>query len=175
MAKDLYILDLVTQESLEIQFVPQEIQYNPESTWVAIASSGRNNPLYHYTGSEDTLAFEIDWHAQIEDRDDVIAKCRWLESLTKNNGWDEPPHHVELIWGSLFGVPTSEWVVTAAPYKLSNFHRPSNMLPIQAYQQVTLKRITTTNRDYSEIRATKYAIPKLPGLQTLPFLKPTEE
>ena len=151
--KNLYIVDLITQEYLAIQFVPQELAYSAESKFVAIESSGRNNPLYHYTGSEDTLTFELDWHAEQEDRNDVIDRCRWLESLTKNNGWEEPPHHVKLIWGNLFDRDTTRWIVTAAPYKLSMFAGHRLMMPTQAYQTITLKKIANHNLTYPEIRA----------------------
>ena len=146
-----YIVDLVTQQWLEIQWVPKELSYKPDSNWVAIHSSGRNNPLYHYTGSEDTLEFELDWYAEFKDRGDVIDKCRWLESLSKNNGWEEPPHHVAIIFGNVFN-DNSTWIVASAPYRLSDFHAPTQMMPIQAYQTITLKRVTKKNLTYEDVR-----------------------
>jgi hypothetical protein len=155
----LYILDKVTGEYLEIQFVPLEISYNPESKFIPIASPGRNNALYHYTGSEDTLSFTLDWHSIDTNREDVIQKCRWMEALTKNDGLALPPHYVSLIWGqsissdsrprvSLFGDSEIDntWLVVSAPYRLSLFHGEYNMLPIQAYQEVTLKRVVPYSR-----------------------------
>jgi hypothetical protein len=169
--KNLYFVDLVTFDRLEIQFVPDKLSYKPDSKFIAIESSGRNNPIYHYTGSEDTLTFRLDWHAKDEDRRDVIDKCRWLEALSKNNGWEEPPHPVMLVFGNLFETSTDNWLVTAAPYDLDNFRVASFMLPVQAYQEITLKRIANHNLDYKDIKAQSYKF--IERLQPLPTNKVT--
>ena len=131
-------------EFIKFQFIPSELEYTPNSNFETIASMGRNNPLYHYTGSEDILKFNLDWYAEEESREDVIRKCKRLESLTKNDGFDNPPHHVKLIWNSLI-YSDATWIVTSAPYKLSLFQAHRNMLPQQAYQELTLKRVTVNN------------------------------
>lgn len=153
-------------KSIRLPFVPRQLEYNIESSFVGIASFGRNNPFYQYTGSEDTLSFQIDWFSEHNHREDVIFNCRWVEALTKSNGYDEPPHRVYLQWGTnnvLFdGVL---WVVTSANYILSDFVKayrdqqgsivPVNMLPQQARQEIKLKRITRSNRTTSEIIGSK--------------------
>lgn len=144
-----YILDLVTKNRLFFQTIPLELNYNPESSWVAIAAAGRNNPTYHYTGSEDTLSFMITWYAATEGRADVIRKCKWLESLSKNDGYDNQPHSVQCIFGDLF--KEAKWIVFSAPYKLAMFNRQIGMLPQLATQEITLKRITVTNRTRRDI------------------------
>ena len=129
---------------------------------------GRNNPHYHYTGAEDTLEFVIDWFSADNNRTDVIFNCRWVEALSKNNGYNNRLPRVKIKWGELdylFGE--HEWVVSNAPYKLSNFvaayhERDENFkagelvkvgsLPQQAYQTITLKRITKTNLTSKQIR-----------------------
>ena len=146
---------------IQLPFVPRELDYNPESNFVGIASFGRNNPFYQFTGSEDTLTFEIDWFSKEVNREDVIFNCRWLEALTKGDAYDEIPHRVKIVWGSdnkLF--EDSIWLLVSAPYRLSNFVRgyrldgqdyKVGMLPQQAYQTVTFKRITKLNRSTKEI------------------------
>ena len=160
---------------LSLPFVPHEINYIPESKFVGIASFGSSNPIYHYTGSEDTLTFVIDWFSKENHREDVIFNCRWMEALTKADGNQEPPHRVKIIWGgqntqlnlgllynpqTLFG--DSIWILVDAPYKLSQFNRgymdplskdfiSTNMLPQQALQTVTFKRITSYNRSSKDI------------------------
>jgi hypothetical protein len=149
--RGLIIKDLVTLEQISIQFVPQELDYTPDSNFIPIASMGRNNPLYHYTGSEDTLKFTLDWYANIESREDVITNCKKLEALTKNDSFDKPPHPIKLIWNDkLFSKST--WLVVSAPYKLSLFQAHRNMLPQQAYQEITLKRLTEFNSSLNQIR-----------------------
>lgn len=147
--------------SLRLPFVPEVLNYNPQSNFVGLASFGRNNPYYHYAGSEDILTFTIDWFSAVNNRTDVIFYCKWLESLTKGDGYDDTPHRVILSWGRenlLFD--NSIWLVTSAPYDLSQFINSYDkggqnfkvgLLPQQAYQKVTLKRITENNRTTAEI------------------------
>lgn len=155
--------DKRTYSYLKLPFVPRELNYSPESNFVGIASFGRNNPFYQFTGSEDTLTFEIDWFSERDDREDVIFNCRWLEALSKSDGYDDVPHRVILSWGmdnKLFS--DSIWLVTSAPYRLTDFVRgyqdentreiiSVGMLPQQAYQQVTLKRLSNLNRTTKQI------------------------
>lgn len=146
---------------LRIPFIPRELQMTTESNFVGISSFGRNNPFYQYTGAEDTLTFEIDWLSDINSREDVITKCRWIEALTKGDGYNDVPHRVILMWGAdnkLFR--DYKWLVVAAPYKLLNFNRGyiegdafvnTSLLPSRAIQQITLKRITDNNLTSAEI------------------------
>ena len=166
------ILDLDFEEDLHkdtrrtnrltIPFVPRELEYTPSSNFVTIASFGRNNPFYQYTGSEDTLTFEIDWFSKQENREDVITQCRWIEALSKADSYDDIPHRVMLNWGSENKLFLDEvWLVVSAPYRLSQFQRAYRnsdgqvksmfMLPQQAYQTVTLKRVTKENRTVKQI------------------------
>lgn len=139
-----------------LPFVPKELNYNIESSYVAIKPIGRNNAGYHYTGSEDKLEFEIDWHSTNEGRDDVILNCRKIEALSKGNGYFEPPHYVAIQWSEqdlLFRNHT--FVVISASYRLTQFskgHMASTnnfkrtaMLPVQAYQKVVLARVTSNS------------------------------
>lgn len=149
--------------TITLPFVPREVSYNPSSKFIGIATMGRNNPHYHYTGSEDTISFEIDWFAKYDDRTDVINSCRWVEALTKSDGYKDIPHRVKLVWGiddKLF--QDDVWLVTDAPYVLSEFQKGYRdpisknivrlgMMPQQAKQTVTLKRLTVDNRTTREI------------------------
>lgn len=146
---------------IQLPFVPRVLQYNPDSSFVGIASFGRNNPYYQYTGSEDTLTFEIDWFSSRNNRQDVIFNCRWIEALTKGDGYDDTPHRVKLVWGDQDNMfDGSVWLVVSAPYTLSEFvnaYRENGevvrvgMLPQQAKQQVTLKKLTPHNLETHEI------------------------
>lgn len=137
-------------EKLRIQTVPIDVRVEPESNWVVIPSIGRNNPFYHYTGGEDTLSFTIDWYSVHPLRQDVINNCRWVESLSRANGYKEEPPRVLLVFGELFKYTT--WIVQAAPYRLSLFDRESQMLPRQAYQDLVLKKVTDHSTGISERR-----------------------
>jgi hypothetical protein len=142
---------------IKFPFIPKEIEYNTDSTFAAIKPVARNNAKYHYTGSEDKIEFEIDWHSFNLDRYDVITKCRAVEALTKGDGYNNPPHRVILKWGtSNLLFQDHIFMVLSAPYRLVQFNKAqvnqktgeverTHMLPIQAYQKVTLARITSTN------------------------------
>jgi hypothetical protein len=149
----IYFVDLITQEILPVQWVPKELNYSSETTLVQIASPGRNNPLYHFGGSDDTLSFEFTWLATEANRADVIRKCRWLEARTKANGYKEGIHPVLFLWGSvLMETQNSEaWLIEKADYKLSQFNGSKSLLPEIATQSITLKRITDNNRLMEEI------------------------
>lgn len=146
----LYIVNLVSLETIEIPFVPQKLEYTPSSNWVSIQAVARNNPLYHYTGGEDILKFQIDWFTKNEDRKDVITNCKKIEALSRNDGYNNPPPYIRLLWNNiLFGNAT--WIVDSAPYSLEFFNKQYSMLPQQAYQEVTLRRVTEYNRTTSQI------------------------
>ena len=165
--------DLSKYEKLELHSVPKELKYDPSSNFVGLASIGRNNPHYNYTGSEDTLEFSIDWYCKGLDRAEVIKNCRWVEALSKGDGYSSKPPRIQLIWGKenvLFNNQT--WIVVSAGYTLSNFQDGHNglgtndrtmrpfdgrltsmgNLPQQAYQNVKLKRVTNTNRTHKQIK-----------------------
>ena len=137
-------------EQLNLVAIPNEIEVSPEANWKVIPSIGRNNPFYNYTGGEDQIHFTIDWYSRFELRDDVIWNCRWVESLTRADAYRKEPDRVILLWGNLFKYTT--WIVTDAPYRLSLFDKGSNMLPIQAYQEITLRKVTKENSSINDRR-----------------------
>lgn len=144
-----FLLDLVTLEKLFFQSLPKELIYQPTANWVAILTPGRNNAVYQYTGSEDILEFTLSWYGDDQWRSDVLRKCKWLEALTKNDGYDNPPHPVLLAFGRMF--KGSKWIVEKASSNFSLFNREYNMLPQLAITEITLKRIHEGNRRRSEI------------------------
>ena len=162
-----YIVDLGEKGNTEIDiiklpFVPKELNYNSESSYVAIKPIGRNNPYYHYTGSEDLLQFEIDWHSFNQDRKDVIQNCRKIEALSKGDGSYKSPSRIMLKWGKINLLFRDHiFIILKAPYKMTLFNKAqmngdfierTSMLPIQAYQSVTLARITTNNLRKKDIQ-----------------------
>lgn len=147
----LIIINLVTLEEIRLQFVPKILEYTPESNFVSLPSMGRNNPFYQYTGSEDILGFEIDWFFETEDTKDVLERCKKLEAMTKNNGYDMPPPLIKLLWNNVLFNKTT-WLMTSAKYTLSNWNGQKAMLPRQAIQQVVLRKVTDSNFTHDTIR-----------------------
>jgi hypothetical protein len=148
---------------IKFPFIPKELDYNSDSSYAIIKPMGRNTSRYHFMGSEDRLEFEIDWHSVDQSRMDVISKCRMVEALSKGDGYNKPPHRVILQWGQnsvLF--QDHVFVVMSAPYRMTHFNKAqvnqstgsverTNMLPIQAYQKVTLARISSVNLTKNDI------------------------
>lgn len=146
---DVILLDLDSGERLHLQGLPEELDVRPETSWATIRPFGRNLPHYQFTGSEDIIVMNISWYPQRDDLTDVIEKCKWIESLTKADGYFGRPHTVALIWGDLFR--NYSWIVDSAPYRLSNYSGDHGYRPRDARQEVTLKRISDTNLTLKEI------------------------
>lgn len=142
-------------KSIELPFIPRELEFEPESSIVRLSPIGRNNPHYQFTGSEDSLRFTIEWLSNQLDRADVIEQCRWVESLTKVDGYYGSLHRLRVIWGNNAGIFKNHiWVVEKAKYVVKRFNNgyikdgkfiSTNLNPQIAKQDVVLKRITTTN------------------------------
>lgn len=143
-------VDVPNLKALKIQTIPLELSVEPLSKWAVIPSIARNNPFYHYTGGEDKIAFTLDWYSITDNRHDVIDKCRWVEALSKGDGYFKGPSRIILIFGGLFTKDT--WIIESAPYKLSLFDTDRELLPRQAYQELTLNKVTTHNSTRNEIR-----------------------
>lgn len=147
-----YILDLVTRQFLYFQNIPKDVKYTPESLWMAVASAGRNNPNYQYVSGDDTLQFTLSYYADTPNRQDVWTTIKWLESLARNDSYDNKPHQVQCVWGDLW--QTAIWIVkSAGPVTLDLFDREYGMMPKIATQELTLKRVTEVNRPLSDIQS----------------------
>jgi len=155
--------DLVTSgglSELAFDFVPTELKYNPSPNFSAIKPIGRNLPHYHYGGSEDTLSLEIDWYGYKDAP--VIEKCRFIEGLTKANGWEQAPPRVKLYWGDNTLFKDHEFIVTGASYRLRTFTfyknrgsldnlQPYHLWPVHATQSLVLKRVSNVQHTRAQI------------------------
>lgn len=146
----LYFIAVDTLDRLEIQFVPQELNYQRKPNIGEIQIIGRNTLKFHNLGAQAELPLTLDFYATEEDRMDVINKCRWLEHLCISDGNKKPPQRVKLIWGDLF--KDQVWVVKSVSYKLGNFNREKGFLPQQAYCDVLLGLVTDKNETWEDIR-----------------------
>lgn len=140
----LYIVELKSPfERLEIQFMPNEVPISRRANISDVQVVGRNNPLRHHTGGDKSLVLNLDFYSEEDDRQDVLRKVYWLESLTYNNGANGPARTVKLVWGrQLFRKEI--WLVNSVDIILSNFHSRYDMVPIQAQVSIELKIDTET-------------------------------
>lgn len=160
---------------LTVQGMPTEIDCNPEPSWSVIRSIGRNNPFYVYTGSEDTISFDISWYSNNGDnREDVITKCKLLESWTKADAYNAPPPLLQIIWGKSGIFEGQTFILHSAKYKLGNFQnsfrhsrdgevKDAKLLPNLATQSLVFKKVTQNNTLTADI-VNKDTVASTPGI-----------
>ena len=146
----IYILELSTMERLEMQFVPDTVTDNRAASYGEVQVVGRNNPHYHFGGGSDTLSFTIDFHVSEENRADVVRKCRWLKSLAYADGSSKAPPRVKLIFGDLYR--DDEWIVTSVSTNYSLFDTNNNMMPKQAYVDISLSLDPSRNLKWRDVK-----------------------
>lgn len=158
--------------SIVIQNRPNEVNINPQTNWVSIMSMGRNNPFMMYTGGEDTISFDISWYSNDPmNREDVLIKCRLLESWSKANGYNQAPPVLRISWGTSGIFDNDLFILYSASYKLNNFQdrysgssintdgfsrsvtRTINLglLPSIATQSLVFKKVTGKNLTHNDI------------------------
>lgn len=142
-AAPVYIVNLETRESIKLHFIPKEIEWEAKSNVATIASIARNNPFYHFTGGEDIINLELDWHAYDVERTSAIDAAIKLKSWTRNDGYRRGLPRLKLIFGKLF--ENHVFIATGAPYIMSMFQMPKGMMPAQVTQKLTLKKVTLSN------------------------------
>jgi len=168
----LYNLTSKPYERIIIQNRPSTVEFKGETSWAAIKSMGRNTPMYHYTGAEDIVQFNISWYATDEaNPDEVINKCRFLETWTKANAYQAAPPVIRIQWGSGTSVTEGDmfkdqlFILTSATYTLKNFSDSirvkskgklvklvsKGLYPIVATQELIFKRVSATNLSYGDI------------------------
>lgn len=141
--RNLFFVDLDTNERLGLLGVPKQLTYDPQVSWAVIKPFGKNTPNYHFTGAEDTLVLELTWWAEEEGMTDVVKRCKWVESMSKADGDRGRPHILRLIWGDLYRK--AMWLVKSCPYDLFDFNAERGMMPMHAKQIVTLMRYNPEN------------------------------
>lgn len=159
--------------SIVIQNRPNEISVDTQTSWVAVKSMGRNNPFMVYTGGEDTISFDVSWYSSDpNNREDILTKCRLLESWSKANGYRQSPPTLKISWGSSGIFDNDLFILYSASYKLNNFQDRYNsnfynvkgdfinsinksinlgLLPSLATQTLVFKRVTNKNLTHADI------------------------
>lgn len=163
----LYNLTSKPYEFIVIQNRPNRLEFKGETSWAAIKSMGRNTPMYHFTGAEDVIQFNISWFCDDPDHlDEVVNKCRFLEAWTKANGYQASPPVIQIQWGNSEIFKDHYYILTSATYTLDNFNdfirvngnerkdikaADGQLLPSTATQELILKRVSATNLSWNDI------------------------
>lgn len=58
----IYNMTVNPTQYITLQNRPPEIDFRGETTWATIKSMGRNVPMYHFTGAEDIIQFNVSWY-----------------------------------------------------------------------------------------------------------------
>ena len=167
----IYALGKSPAEWIQLQTIPQELDFRTESTWAVINSMGRNTPMYHFTGAETVIQMNISWYCNDPaNPQEVVTKCRLLEAWSKANGYTAGPPVLTLEWGGSDLFANSLWILTSATYKLSHWRLPikvrkigsrelitpegyedPKLYPSMATQELEFRRVSATNLTYEEI------------------------
>lgn len=163
----IFNLSVSPYQSITLQNRPDELKVDPKSTWATVASMGRNNPFYLYTGGEDTISFDISWFVNDPARrDEVVAKCRLLESWTKADGYNAAPPILLIKWGGSGIFDNDNFILESAPYTLTHFQdrtrskadeyykgqiQDLKLYPNCAKQTLTFKKVTPSNITHAQI------------------------
>lgn len=164
----IYNTSVSPYEYIVLQNRPNILDFKGETSWASIKSMGRNTPIYQYTGAEDTLQFNISWfNTNLDKPEEVINKCRLLESWSKANGYNTAPPVLSIQWGgttenSLF--INHQYILVSATYSLSNFNNGVRKItnqnleivnlglwPSVATQELIFRRVSSTNLSYEDI------------------------
>lgn len=163
----LYNLTSKPYEYIVIQNRPNRLEFKGETSWATIKSMGRNTPMYHFTGAEDVIQFNISWFCNDPDHlDEVVNKCRFLEAWTKANGYQASPPVIQIQWGKSDIFKDHYYILTSATYTLENFNdfiringnkrkdlkaADGQLLPSTATQELIFKRVSATNLSWNDI------------------------
>lgn len=146
-----YIVELrPPYQKLEMQFIPAGIKIASTANNAKIEVIGRNNPLHQYTGGDDKMTFKLEFYSDVEDRDDVIKKCRWLQALRYNDGYKGPKRNVKVIMGDMFKKEI--WIVDSVTMDFSNFDSDKGFRPRQASVDIALSLDPKTNLTINDVR-----------------------
>lgn len=148
-----------------LQNRPVEVKVDPKTSWNPVQAPGRNNPIFIYTGCDDTITIDISWYANDKENPfDILNKCRMLESWSKADGYVSSPPILGINWGSessenqLFS--DYQFILESAGYTFANFRdkykyngqiKDGKLLPMTITQTLVFHRISQENLTAEEI------------------------
>lgn len=165
----IYNTSATPYEYIALQTRPLQVDFKGETSWATIKSMGRNTPIYQYTGAEDTLQFNISWYStDLSNPDEVVNKCRLLESWSKSNGYLTAPPVLQIQWGNkedYHMLVNHDYILISTTYSLKNFNNGArrrgdrntwesynlNLWPSIATQELVFKRVSSHNLGYEDI------------------------
>ena len=146
----IYLTALNSLEKLEVQYIPTSFSTNREANLGEVAVVGRNNPKHHYTGGSNGFTLELDFYSDQKNREDVVAKCRLLESWSMNDG-NKPQELIRVTFGKFF-KENEVFRIASINVDYSLFSTANSMLPRIAKATVEFKLDTKFNRKSEDVK-----------------------
>ncbi|MBI2842764.1 MAG: hypothetical protein HYX78_05135 [Armatimonadetes bacterium] len=145
-----YIVDVVTRESLEFQYNPDEISDEKSTDFATIKVPGMSHPRYQYvSGEARRITFKVSFF-----KGPVKDKVAWLQSLLypqhEKTMLRNAPHKALLFFGDLY--PGTLCVVRQVRTRYFHMFDKDNLLPQHAEVELTLEEIVQKSVDYTEVR-----------------------
>lgn len=134
--ENIYLVASKTLQRLRLQVAPAEIKSVRKLIAPAILPIGANNPVYNPVGGNTDVTFDLYFYVDRENREDVIEKIRWIESLTYNNGSHTTYENVLILWGDLFRG--RKFILKTVETTMSLFSPQNNNVPQMAKVRLTL-------------------------------------
>ena len=145
-----YIVDVVTRESLEFQYNPDEITDEKSTDFATIKVPGMSHPRYQYvSGEARKISFKLSLF-----KGPVREKTAWLQSLLypqhEKTMLRNAPHKVLFFFGDLY--PGVMCVVRQVRARYFHMFDRDNLLPQHAEVDLTLEEIVVKSVDYTAVR-----------------------
>jgi len=145
-----YIVDVVTRESLEFQYNPDEINDEKSTDFATIKVPGMSHPRYQYVAGEARkISFKVSFF-----KGPVREKTAWLQSLLypqhEKTMLRNAPHKVLFFFGDLY--PGVMCVVRQVRARYFHMFDRDNLLPQHAEVDLTLEEIVVKSVDYTAVR-----------------------
>lgn len=145
-----YLVDVVTRESLEFQYNPDELSDDKSTDFATIKIPGMSHPRYQYVAGEARkIAFKLVFF-----KGPVKQNVAWLQSLLypqhDKTMLKNAPHKVLLFLGDLY--PGVLCIVRQVRARYFNMFDSENLLPQHAEVEMTLEEIVQKSVNYTEVR-----------------------
>ena len=144
------IVDVVTRESLEFQYNPDEITDEKSTDFATIKVPGMSHPRYQYVAGEARrITFKVSFF-----KGPVKKKVAWLQSLLypqhEKTMLKSAPHKVLFFFGDLY--PGVLCIVRQARTRYFHMFDRDSLLPQRAEVELTLEEIVPKSVSYTEVR-----------------------
>ncbi len=141
---------MVTRESLQFQFNPEEISDEKSADYAAVKVPGLSHPRYQFVAGEARrISFKLSFF-----KGPVKRNVDWLRSLVypehQKTMMKNAPHRVLFFFGDLY--PGLTCIVRQVNARCFDIFDPATLLPQHAEVDLTLEEVVDRSVDYRQVR-----------------------